>query len=102
VQKIQNQEPIPPSSVRPGLPKSVDPWSCGRLAKKPGAPLPELAEFALELSNSCSKLFRLASFRTREYVALRKVENAAAHLDTEFWELARAGDWAGVAPNSRS
>src|SRR5207247_8670143 len=50
VQKIQNQDPIPPSSARSGLPKSVDAIVLRAMAKKPEHRYPSWAESALGLS----------------------------------------------------
>src|SRR6266853_40380 len=100
VQKIQNQDPIPPSSVRSGLPKSVDPVVLRSMAKKPERRYPSWAEFASELSTVVQQTLPPGVVPDSEkYVALRKVEMLAALSDTEFWELARAGDWARVGPN---
>jgi len=100
VQKIQNQDPIPPSSVRSGLPKFVDPVVLRAMAKKPERRYPSWAEFALELSKIVQQTLPPGVVPDSEkYVALRRVEMLAALSDTEFWELARAGDWARVGPN---
>jgi CRP-like cAMP-binding protein len=100
VQKIQNQEPVPPSSARSGLPKSVDSVVLRAMAKKPERRYRSWAEFALELSKVVQQTLPPGVIPDSEkYVALRKVEMLAALSDTEFWELARAGDWTRVAPN---
>jgi len=100
VQKIQSQEPIPPSSAKSGLPKFVDPVVLRAMAKKPERRYPSWAEFALELSKIVQQTLPPGVIPDSEkYVALKKVEMLAALSDTEFWELARAGDWARVAPN---
>jgi len=83
VQRIQNQDPIPPSTARSGLPKSVDSIvlraALSRVVQQtlPPGVVPD----------------------SEKYVALRKVEMLAALSDTEFWELARASDWARIGPN---
>src|SRR5712664_4781016 len=50
VQRIQSQDPIPPSSARSGLPKTVDSVVLRAMARKPERRYPSWAEFALELS----------------------------------------------------
>src|SRR5467141_3487645 len=100
VQKIQKQDPIPPSSARSGLPKSVDSVVLRAMAKKPEHRYPSWAEFAAELSRVVQQTLPSGVVPDSEkYVALRKVKMLAALSDTEFWELARAGDWARVGPN---
>jgi hypothetical protein len=100
MQKIQKQDPIPPSSARSGLPKSVDSVVLRAMAKKPEHRYPSWAEFAAELSRVVQQTLPSGVVPDSEkYVALRKVEMLAALSDTEFWELARAGDWARVGPN---
>jgi len=100
VQKIQNQDPIPPSGARSGLPKSVDAIVLRAMAKKPEHRYPSWAELASELSRVVQQTLPPGVVPDSEkYVALRKVEMLAALSDTEFWELARAGDWARVGPN---
>ena len=100
VQKIQNQDPIPPSSARSGIPKSVDAVVLRAMAKKPRHRYPSWADFALELSKVVQQTLPPGVIPDSEkYVALKKVEMLAALSDTEFWELARAGDWARVPPN---
>ena len=100
VQKIQNQDPIPPSGARSGLPKSVDAIVLRAMAKKPEHRYPSWTEFASELSRVVQQTLPPGVVPDSEkYVALRKVGMLAALSDTEFWELARAGDWARVGPN---
>jgi len=100
VQKIQNQDPIPPSGARSGLPKSVDASVLRAMAKKPEHRYPSWAEFASELSRVVQQTLPPGVVPDSEkYVALRKVGMLAALSDTEFWELARAGDWGRVGPN---
>src|SRR5260370_6127552 len=86
VQKIQNQDPIPPSSARSGLPKSVDSVVLRAMAKKPGHPYPTSAEFALRLSQSLHPPLPPGVIPDSEqYVALRNVDMLAALSDTEVW-----------------
>jgi len=70
------------------------------MAKKPEHRYPSWAEFAAELSRVVQQTLPSGVVPDSEkYVALRKVEMLAALSDTEFWELARAGDWARVGPD---
>ncbi|HEY6242246.1 MAG TPA: serine/threonine-protein kinase [Burkholderiales bacterium] len=100
VQKIQTQEPVPPGKVRPGLPKSVDAVVLRAMAKKPQHRYPSWAEFANDLSNVVQEVLPANTVPDSEkYVALKKVEMLAGLSDTEFWELARAGEWLRVPSN---
>jgi len=100
-QKIRTQDPVPPSKARSGLNKSVDAIILRAMAKKPEHRYPTWAEFALALSNAVQEVLPAGAIPdTEKYVVLKRVEMLAGLSDTEFWELARAGDWARVPANS--
>jgi eukaryotic-like serine/threonine-protein kinase len=100
VQKIQSQEPVPPGKVRSGLPKAVDAVVLRAMAKKPAHRYPSWAEFANDLSKVVQEILPANTVPDSEkYVALKKVEMLAGLSDTEFWELARAGEWVRVSSN---
>jgi hypothetical protein len=97
VQKIQSQEPAPPSKLRAGLPKSVDTIVLRAMAKKPEHRFPTWAEFALELSKAVQQVLPAGTVPDSEkYVALKKVAMLSTLSDAELWELARAGEWSRV------
>ncbi len=97
VQKIQNQEPAPPSKLRAGLPKSVDAIVLRAMAKKPEHRFSTWAEFALELSKAVQQVLPAGTVPDSEkYVALKKVAMLSTLSDAELWELARAGEWSRV------
>ena len=94
LRKIVELEPLPPSEVRPDLPKELDAVILRAMRKKPEQRYPTWAEFALELS----KVVRLALPAnaipdTEKYVALKRVEMLSALADAEIWELVNAGKW---------
>jgi serine/threonine protein kinase len=94
LKKISELEPLPPSEIRPDLPKELDPVILRAMRKKPESRYPTWAEFALELS----KVVRLALPAsaipdTEKYVALKRVEMLAGLADAEIWELVNAGKW---------
>jgi serine/threonine protein kinase len=100
VQKIQTQDPVPPGKVRSGLPKSVDAVVLRAMAKKPQHRYLSWAEFANDLSGVVQEVLPANTVPDSEkYVALKKVEMLAGLSDTEFWELARAGEWLRVPSN---
>jgi len=97
--KIRGEEPVPPSKARAGLPKSLDAVIVRAMAKKPEHRFPTWSDFALALSSAVQEVLPPATVPdTEKYLVLRKVEMLAGLSDTEFWELARAGDWARVPP----
>jgi serine/threonine protein kinase len=97
LKKIAQLEPLPPSEVRPGLPKELDPVILRALRKKPESRYPTWSEFALELS----KVVRFvlppnAIPDTEKYVALKRVDMLSGLADAEIWELVNAGKWSRV------
>ena len=98
VEKILHQEPAPPSSVRPGLPKEIDRVVLCALGKKPQFRYATWAEFALALSDVGKLVLPPdAIMDSEKYVALKRVEMLANLSDAELWELTQAGRWARVA-----
>jgi serine/threonine protein kinase len=97
VQKIRDQEPAPPSKLRPDLPKEIDGIILRALGKKPEHRYATWAEFALDLSMLVQKVLPPGTVPDSEkYVALKKVAMLSVLSDVEVWELARAGDWSRV------
>jgi serine/threonine protein kinase len=97
--KIRGEDPVPPSKARAGLPKSLDAIIARAMAKKPEHRFPTWSDFALALSSAVQEVLPPSAIPdTEKYLVLRKVEMLAGLSDTEFWELARAGDWARVPP----
>jgi len=97
LKKISELEPLPPSEVRPDLPKELDAVILRALRKKPESRYPTWAEFALELS----KVVRLtlpatAIPDTEKYLALKRVEMLCDLADAELWELVSAGKWSRI------
>ena len=97
--KIRGEDPVPPSKAKAGLPKSLDVIVARAMAKKPENRFPTWGEFALALSKVVQEVLPPGSIPdTEKYLVLKKVEMLAGLSDTEYWELARAGDWARVPP----
>jgi serine/threonine protein kinase len=98
VEKILHQEPAPPSSLRPELPKEIDRVVLRALGKRPQFRYATWAEFALELSNIGKLILPSdAIMDSEKYVALKRVEMLANLSDAELWELTHAGRWTRVA-----
>jgi hypothetical protein len=98
VQKILQQEPAPPSSLRPGLPNEIDRVVMRALGKKPQLRYDTWADFALALSNAGKLVLSSdAILDSEKFVALKQVEMLAGLSDAELWELTHAGSWTRVA-----
>src|SRR3990172_9043194 len=97
VQKILNQQPAPPSSVRAALPKEIDRGVLRALGKKPELRYETWADFSLDLSNAGKLMLPSdAIMDSEKYVALKRVEMLADLSDAELWELTHAGRWTRV------
>ncbi|MBE0615784.1 MAG: protein kinase [Burkholderiales bacterium] len=98
VQKILSQQPAPPSSLKPSLPKEIDRVVLRAMGKKPEFRYETWADFALELSNVGKLVLPPEAIMDSEkYVALKNVEMLANLSDAELWELTQAGRWTRVA-----
>jgi serine/threonine protein kinase len=101
VQRILQQDPAPPSTLRDGVPREIDRIVMQALGKKPEHRYATWADFALELAHAVRMVLPPESVSDSEqYLALKKVEMLADLPDSELWELARAGRWARVPPKS--
>src|SRR5436190_13851297 len=98
VQKILNEEPVPPGKVRPGgLPEAVDTAVLRAMKKKPEYRYATWADFARELSKASPLVLGPDAIPDSEkYVALKKVEVLSHLSDSELWEMVRAGRWSRV------
>ena len=95
--KIRGDDPVPPSQAKKGLPKSLDPIVAKAMAKKPENRYRAWSDFALALSAAVKEVLPAGAIPdTEKYMVLKKVEMLAGLSDTEYWELARAGDWARI------
>jgi len=98
MQKIIQEEPPPPSSLRADLPKALDALVLRALKKDPQQRYPTWAEFGLELSKAGTLVLSADSIPDSEkYVMLKSVPMLSLLADSELWELARAGRWKRVA-----
>jgi eukaryotic-like serine/threonine-protein kinase len=97
VHRVMNEEPVPPCSIRPELPKETDRVVLRALGKKPDQRYGTWAEFANELSNLVKRVLPPDAISDSEkYVALKRVEMLSGLSDAEIWELANAGHWTRV------
>ncbi|MGH8674819.1 MAG: cyclic nucleotide-binding domain-containing protein, partial [Burkholderiales bacterium] len=94
VQKILTEDPVPPSTLRSGLPPAIDSAVLRAMKKKPEYRYATWADFARELSSATSLVLKPEAIPDSEkYVALKKVEVLSNLSDAELWELVRAGRW---------
>jgi len=97
LEKVINQTPPPPSSVRAGLGRDIDTIIMKMLAKTPDRRYATWADLALRIS----KMRRAGGGEgsvadSEKFFALEKV-HLLAHLDdADIWELAHAGNWSRV------
>jgi len=97
VQRILHQDPALPSTLRAGVPKSVDAIVLRAMGKKPEHRYKTWAEFALDLSNAVKLVLPAEGVADSEkYVALKRVEMLIGLSDAELWEIAVAGRWMRV------
>ena len=96
--KILKGEPVPPSQVRPGVPKALDSVVLRAMKRDPAQRYATWPEFALELSKVGELVLPAGAIPDSEkYVTLKRVPMLAPLADSELWELARAGKWTRVA-----
>jgi len=97
LKKITELEPLPPSAVRPDLPKEVD-WVILRALKKNAeARYATWAEFAQALSKVVGLVLPANAIPdTDKYMTLKRVEMLSDLADAEIWELVNAGKWSRV------
>ncbi len=95
--KILKTDAVPPSELRPGLPKALDSVVLRALKKDPVQRYQTWPEFALELSRVGELVLPAGAIPDSEkYVTLKKVAMLAPLADSELWELARAGKWTRI------
>ena len=92
--KIIKLPPLPPSEVRPQVPKEFDAVILRALQKAPAQRYGSWQEFALALSKLGQLVLPEGAIPDSEkYVVLKSVPMLGLLSDAEIWELARAGKW---------
>jgi hypothetical protein len=98
VRKILNETPVPPSSLRKGLPRDIDLAMLKLLGKKTEHRYATWGELAVDLSRLGALVLPPGAIPDSEkFVALKRVPMLAGLSDAEIWELARAGKWSHLA-----
>jgi serine/threonine protein kinase len=94
MQKILNDDAVPPSELRRGLPREIDSVVLRAMKKEPGERYGTWAQFGVELSKVMRLVMPASAITDSEkYLSLSKVEMLQFLSDAEFWELAAAGKW---------
>jgi eukaryotic-like serine/threonine-protein kinase len=97
IEKILHQDPPMPSTLRNGVPRSVDAIVLRAMGKKPEHRYKTWAEFALELFDAVKLVLPAEAVADSEkYVALKRVEMLIGLSDAELWEMASAARWMRV------
>ncbi len=98
VKKILTEAPVPPSTLRKGLPKDIDLAMLKLLGKKPEHRYATWGELAVDLSRLGALVLPPGSIPDSEkFVALKRVPMLSGLSDAELWELARAGKWSRLS-----
>ena len=97
IQKIRQTDAVPPSEVRPGLPREIDTVVLRAMKKDPSQRYGTWAHFGVEISKVMGLLMPASAIPDSEkYLALSKVEMLQLLSDAEFWELAGTASWARI------
>ena len=101
IEKIQMEEPAPPSALRHELPRDIDAVVLRALRKDPGQRYGTWAQFGVEISKVIGQVMPASAIpETEKYLAMSKVEMLQLLTDAEFWELVGAARWARMAKGS--
>jgi hypothetical protein len=99
--KIEHEGPVPPSLLRPSLPRELDRLLLTALQKDPGDRFPTWAEFALELADIGGlSVYEQGIADSEKYETLRRVRMLGMLSDPEIWELVHAGRWVRLPARS--
>ena len=106
VYSIANADPPPPSSLRPGVPASVDAIVLKAMAKDREHRFRSWEEFSMQLVNAFraerSNAHKAQSFSDSDrFEILRKLPFFAEFSDGELWEVARMAAWRNAPPGER-
>ncbi len=94
IQSILNEEPLPPSQLKPALTSDVDRIVLTMLKKRPEERYSSWAELALELAEIGRLSGQQRSIPDSErYAALKRVPMLSNLSEPEIWELVNAGRW---------
>ena len=97
--KIVNEQPVPPSKVRPEVGPDIDAILMQMMGKRTSERYPTWADLALDIA----KIGRLSVYQkgisdSDKFTALKKVKMLQKLTDAEVWELVHAGTWSRLPP----
>jgi hypothetical protein len=96
-EKIIDTDAVPPSELRPTLPREIDTLVLRAMKKDPAQRYGTWAQFGVEISKAIVLVMPAGAIPDSEkYLALSKVEMLQLLGDAEFWELAGAATWTRV------
>jgi serine/threonine protein kinase len=94
IEAIVQTEAVPPSELRPVLPRDIDAVVLRALKKDPAQRYGTWAQFGVEISKVIGLVLPASVVPDSEkYLAISKVEMLQLLSDAEFWELAGAATW---------
>jgi serine/threonine protein kinase len=97
IHKVLSEAPVPPSTLRSGLPAGIDGLVLKAMEKHPDDRYPSWADFALEMANIGRLSVYLHNIPDIEkYASLRSVQMLAKLTDGEIWELVKVARWTRV------
>jgi CRP-like cAMP-binding protein len=99
--RVLNEDPVPPIALRPDLPAELDALVRRMLQKYPEDRYPDWAELALHLARLGGlSRFDQAIRDSEKFLALRPTALLKTLDDAELWEIARIGRWRRVPSQS--
>jgi serine/threonine protein kinase len=99
--KIAEEDPAPPSAVRPSISAKLDPIILRMLSKNPADRYPTWADLALELAQAGRlSVYTRTVPDSEKYRVLRTSTVFENTNDAQIWELVHASTWTMVPPAS--
>jgi CRP-like cAMP-binding protein len=99
--KIAEEDPVPPSAVRPSISSKLDPIILRMLSKSPADRYPTWADLALELAQAGKlSVYTRTVPDSEKYRVLRTSTVFENTNDAQIWELVHASTWIMLPPAS--
>jgi serine/threonine protein kinase len=99
--KIAEEDPVPPSVLRPSIPPQLDPVILKILSKRPEDRYPTWADLALEIAQVGKlSVYVRAVPDSEKFHVLRHSSIFEKSNDAQIWELVHASRWTVLPPGS--